>query len=58
MEDNILYTRHVLKIMPPIILYWQTTSEPDVGGMAVKLNLPTSIPLRVVAVADDSKGSV
>lgn len=44
--------------MPPIILYWQTTSEPDVGGMAVKLNLPTSIPLRVVAVADDSKGSV
>jgi len=29
------YTRAALKVMSPILLCWPTTSETDVGGMAV-----------------------
>jgi hypothetical protein len=36
--------------MPRILLWWHTTSEADVGGMTVRLNLPNSIPFNVVAV--------
>ena len=43
--------RAALKVMPPILLYWPTTSEADVRGLTVgQLNLPTSIPLYFVAV--------
>ena len=28
------------KAMPPILLCWPTTSEVDVGGMAVEVKLP------------------
>ena len=30
------YTRAALKVMPPIWLYWSTTSEADAGGKAVE----------------------
>ena len=36
--------------MPPILLCWPTTSEVDVGGTAVEVDLPTNIPLHAVAV--------
>jgi len=45
-----------LKVMPPILLCWPTTSEVDVGGTAVEVDLPTNIPLH--AVADGSRGAV
>ena len=28
--------RDVLKVMPPILLYWPTMSEADIGGMTVE----------------------
>ena len=30
-----IYTRAALKVMPPTVLLWPTTSEADAGGMAV-----------------------
>jgi len=39
------------KVTPLILLYWPTTSEADVGDMAVGIEtLPSSIPLCFVAV--------
>ena len=37
-----------VKVIPPILLWWPTMSEADVGGMAEEL--PTSIMLHFVAV--------
>ena len=31
--------RAALKVTPPILLYWPTTSEADVGDMAVEVEL-------------------
>jgi len=39
--------RVALKVMPPILCCWHTTSEADSGVMAV---VPISIPLHYVAV--------
>ena len=36
--------------MPPILLCWPTTSEADVGGMAVDVEPSADIPLHFVAV--------
>jgi len=56
--------------MCPSLLCWPMMSEVDVGGMAVEVNLPDTIPLHVVAMwqmaadeqsdtmADDRKGCV
>jgi len=33
-----------LKVMPPVLFCWPTTSEADVGGMAVEVKLSISIP--------------
>lgn len=41
------YTRATPEVMPVTLLHWPTTSEGDAGGMARRLNLPTSILLCV-----------
>ena len=42
--------RAVLKVMPPILLCWPTTSDVDVGGMAVEAEASTNIPLDIVSM--------
>ena len=32
-----IYTRAALKVMPPTVLLWPTTSEADVGGMTMEV---------------------
>lgn len=38
------------KVMPLLLLCWLKTSETDVDGMTVRLNLPTNIPLHFVGL--------
>jgi len=33
------FTKAAPKIMPPVLLYWPTTSEADVGDMAIENEL-------------------
>lgn len=42
--------KSALKVMPSILLYWPTTSEVDVAGMAVDVEPSTNIPLHLAAV--------
>jgi len=59
LQVRLIYRRVTLKLMPPISLRWPTTSEADVGDMAVEVE-----PFRQYSVkfccraTDDSKGAV
>jgi len=45
--------------MPPILLCWLTTSEVDVGGMAVKIEPSHQYPITFCfCVTDGSRGAV
>ena len=41
-------TRAAPKVMSPTLLCWPTTSEADVGGMAVEVGPSANIPLHFV----------
>ena len=45
--------RAALKVMPPILLYWPTVLEVDVGGMAVEAE-----PTFCCHATDGSSGAV
>src|SRR5258705_6482325 len=42
--------------MPPILLCWSTTSEADVGGMAVEVEPSLQYPISFVAVRQMAAG--
>jgi len=44
-------TRAVPKVISPIFLCWTMTSEADIGGMQLRLNLPINIPLHFLAMS-------
>ena len=53
------YTRAAPKVMPPILLCWPTTSEADVGGMAVEVDPSRQYSVEFFCRAtDDSRGAV
>src|SRR5258705_13829834 len=49
-------TRVAPKLMPPILLCWSTTSEADVGGMAVEVEPCRQYPISFVAVRQMAAG--
>ena len=52
-------TRAAPKVMPPILLCWPTTSEADVGGMAVEVEPSHQYSVNFFRRAtDDSRGAV
>jgi len=53
------YTRAASKVMPPLLLYWPTTSEADVGGVAVDIEPSHQYCIRFCGCATDgSRGAV
>ena len=42
------------KVMPPILLCWPTTSEVDVGGMAVEVEPSHHVVCRLLFIADEN----
>jgi len=46
-----MYVRDALKVMPPALLCWPTTSEVDVADMVIEVEAPTDIVLHVVAMS-------
>ena len=49
----------ILKAVPPTLLYWHTTSEAGVGGMAVKVEPSHRYCIRLCCfVTDGSRGAV
>ena len=51
--------RAALKLMPPISSHWPTTSEADVGGMAVEAECSHQYPITCCCcVTDGSRGAV
>ena len=52
-------TRAALKAVPPILLCWSTTSEADVGGMAVEVETSHQYSITFCChVTDSSRGAV
>jgi len=52
-------TRVAPKLMPPILLCWPTTSEADVGDMAVEVKPSRRYSVKFCCRAiDDSRGAV
>jgi len=49
-EGSCLPTGAAPKAMPPFLFCWPTTSEADVGGMAVEVEPSTNIPFHFVAM--------
>jgi len=53
------YAKYTLKVMPPVLLYWPTTSEVDVGGMAVEFEPSHKYPITFsCCVTDRSRREV
>ena len=51
------YTRAALKVMPPILLCWPTTSEVVVGGMAVEVEPSHQYSVRYCCCTTDGSRS-
>ena len=52
------YTRAALKVVPPMLLCWPTTSEVDVGGVAVKVEPSNQYSIAFCChVTDGSRGA-
>ena len=47
------YAKYTLKVMPPVFLYWPTTSEVDVGGMAVEFEPSHQYPITFCCCVTD-----
>jgi len=47
------YTKAALKVMPPILFFWPTTSEADVGGMAVDAEPSQQYPVTCCCCVTD-----
>ena len=53
------FLRAALKVMPPILFFWPTTSEADVGGMAVEVEPSHQYSITFCCcVTDGSRGAV
>jgi len=51
--------RSALKVMPPILVWWPTTSEADVGGVAVQTETSQQYFFTFYChVIDGSRGAV
>lgn len=49
-KNLLVTTRITLKVLPPILFCCPMTSEANIAGMAVELNIPTNTPLHFVAL--------
>ena len=59
MNYNIYCMKAALKVIPPILLCWPTTSNADVGGMAVEVEPSCQYSITLCCcVTDGSRGAV
>ena len=59
MNYNIYSMKAALKVIPPILLCWPTTSNADVGGMAVEVEPSCQYSITLCCcVTDGSRGAV
>ena len=53
-----MHMRAAPKVVPAISLHWPTTSEVDIGGVAVEDEHSQQYPITLVALTDGSRGAV
>jgi len=59
LQVRLFYVRVTLKLMPPSLLCWPTTSEVDVGDIAVEVEPSCQYSVKFCCrVTDDSRGAV